>query len=78
MFQSATGSHQRMRFHNTTIGSPQLHGTVVGFDFTTGVIKVLFDVQPQANAAPFIMTPLPTGGTLLYTDQSGAQWQAVN
>lgn len=77
MFVTATGSHQRMRFHNTTIGSPSLHATVIGFDFTTGVITVLFDVQPT-GAAPFVMTPVDTGGTLMYTDQTGASWQAVN
>jgi hypothetical protein len=78
MQPTSTGAHQRLRFELAG-SSLQLHATVVpgGFNFETGVLTVLFDVQEQ-GAEPFVMTPTtPTGVKARYVDQAGDNWTLI-
>jgi hypothetical protein len=74
---SATGSHQRMRFEQIAVTPPHncvLHATCTGYDFTTGVITALFDVQ-LSGQEPLVFTPQADG---TYQDQLKRAWKLIN
>lgn len=77
MKPTATGSHQRVRFQKMGTTPPQhciLHGTITAYDFDSGILSAVFDVQPAAAEA-LTFTP-QAGGS--YLDNLGRSWDLIN
>jgi len=77
MNPTPTGSHQRLRFEKMNVTPPQncvLHATCIGYDFDSGKIVAVFDVQEMTHA-PFLFTPQADGS---YQDQAGRSWKLIN